>query len=731
VVARDSGTGEQSLQLQIDGLRGVAIFMLDAEGRVASWNAGAERFKGYEAREILGKDFECFYLPEDVAAGLPKRELRLAEQNGHFEDEGWRVRKDGSKLWANVILTAIRDPHGKLLGFGKVTRDLSERKRSVEQFRLAIEAAPTGMLMMDDTGAIVLVNVQIEKLFGYPREELLGKRIEMLVPERFRSRHPDFRKAFFADPKARAMGGGRELYGLRKDGSEMPIEIGLNPLQTSEGSFVLSSVVDITERKRSVEQFRLAIEAAPTGMLMMDDKGAIVLVNAQVEKLFGYQREDLLGNRIEMLVPERYRSRHPDFRKAFFADPKSRAMGGGRELYGLRKDGSEMPIEIGLNPLQTPEGNFVLSSVVDITERRRSVEQFRLAIEAAPTGMLMMDKGGVIVLVNAQVEKLFGYPREEILGKKIEMLVPERFRVRHPEFRKSFFGDPRARAMGGGRELYGLRKDGSEVPVEIGLNPLQTSEGDFVLSSVVDITERKRADVERENLLGQLRTLNTDLERRVTERTSELSATLREREVLLQEIHHRVKNNLQVISSLINMQVRQLEDNSSRDALEECQTRVQAIALIHEKLYQSKDYSRVPFSEYAKSLVANVFSAAGVSRSAVALHLAMEDLSLGVDKAIPCGLILNELITNALKHAFPNQRHGTVRVELRRDGERDVVFAVIDDGVGMPAEFHMNDSPSLGMSLVHTLVEQLDGSIEIIRDAGTTFQVRFPMELER
>ena len=601
--------GEQSLQLQIDGLRGVAIFMLDPEGRVATWNAGAERFKGYEAREILGKDFACFYLPEDIASGLPMRELRLAEQNDHYEDEGWRVRKDGSRFWANVIFTAVRDPHGKLLGFGKVTRDLSERKRSIDQFRLAIEAAPTGMLMMDDTGAIVLVNAQVEKLFGYPRADLLGQRIEMLVPERFRVRHPDFRKAFFDDPKARAMGGGRELYGLRKDGSEVPIEIGLNPLQTSEGSFVLSSVVDITERKRSIEQFRLAIEAAPTGMLMMNDTGAIVLVNVQVEKLFGYPREELLGKRIEMLVPERFRSRHPDFRKTFFADPK-------------------------------------------------------------------------------------------------------------------------ARAMGGGRELYGLRKDGSEVPIEIGLNPLQTSEGNFVLSSVVDITERKRGDLERENLLGQLRALNTDLERRVTERTSELSATLREREVLLQEIHHRVKNNLQVISSLINMQVRQLEDNSSRDALEECQTRVQAIALIHEKLYQSKDYSRVPFSEYAKSLVANVFGAAGISQSAVTLQLAMEDLSLGVDKAIPCGLILNELITNALKHAFPDQRHGTVRVELRREGDRDIVFAVSDDGVGMPVEFHPKESPSLGMSLVQTLVEQLDGSIEIIRDAGTRFQVRFPMEVE-
>ncbi len=249
-------------------------------------------------------------------------------------------------------------------------RALNKRKLPEEPFRLAIEAAPTGMLMMDGTGTIVLVNAQIEHLFGYARDELLGQRIEKLVPERFRSHHPDLRNAFLGDPSTRAMGAGRELYGLRKDGTEVPIEIGLNPLRTPEGEFVLSSVVDITERKHLEDRFRLAIEAAPTGMLMMDGTGTIVLVNAQIENLFGYPRDELLGRRIEKLVPERYRSHHPDLRNTFLRDPTTRPMGAGRELYGLRKDGTEVPIEIGLNPLRMPEGVFVLSSVVDISQRQ-------------------------------------------------------------------------------------------------------------------------------------------------------------------------------------------------------------------------------------------------------------------------------------------------------------------------------------------------------------------------
>ena len=207
----------------------------------------------------------------------------------------------------------------------------------------------------------------------------------------------------------------------------------------------------------------------------------------------------------------------------------------------------------------------------------------------------------------------------------------------------------------------------------------------------------------------------------------EVQASLREKEVLLQEIHHRVKNNLQVISSLINMQVRRTEDAASRSALAECQNRVQAIALIHEKLYQSRDYARVPFSDYARSLATNVFCATGVSPENTKLSVEFENLSLAVDKAIPCGLILNELITNALKHAFPNERRGTVRIQLRKaDGELELV--VSDNGVGLTSDFDPATSNSLGMQLVQTLVEQLDGCLEIFHEGGTTVRIAFPVE---
>jgi len=226
----------------------------------------------------------------------------------------------------------------------------------------------------------------------------------------------------------------------------------------------------------------------------------------------------------------------------------------------------------------------------------------------------------------------------------------------------------------------------------------------FVLSSVVD----------------------AELEQRVQARTSELMAIVREREILLKEVHHRVKNNLQVISSLINMQMRSLGTDVERDALVECRMRVRAIALIHEKLYQPQDHARVPFSEYARGLAEDVFHATRVSPENVSLELAVEDVALAVDKAIPCGLILNELITNALKHAFPDGRSGTVRVELVPFGADGLRLVVRDDGVGLPGGLDVHRPSSLGLQLVQMLAKQLHAALEVEAAEGTHVRLTVP-----
>jgi PAS domain S-box-containing protein len=254
---------EEIFRLLVASVTDYAIFMLDPEGRVASWNAGAERIKGYRAEEILGQHFSCFYLDEDLRQGKPALELQVASAEGRFEDEGWRVRKDGSRFWANVVVTALRDESGRLVGFAKVTRDLTERKQSEERLRQSealfqdlFEHAPDGIVVVNDAGQIQSVNEQLERLFGYRREELVGQAIECLLPERFREGHLGHRTAYLADPRRRPMGAGLELYGRRKDGSEFPVDIMLSPLSIAGRTHVLAVIRDITSRKQAEDRLR-------------------------------------------------------------------------------------------------------------------------------------------------------------------------------------------------------------------------------------------------------------------------------------------------------------------------------------------------------------------------------------------------------------------------------------------------------------------------------------------
>ncbi|MEZ5626500.1 MAG: PAS domain S-box protein [Rhodocyclaceae bacterium] len=369
---------------------------------------------------------------------------------------------------------------------------------------------------------------------------------------------------------------------------------------------------------------------------------------------------------------------------------------------------SMVTIDLILSPVHNEAGTVthLIYSAIDVSDRKageaalaRSEQRFRQVVESAPDGLAMVDTHGHMVLVNTGMESIFGYTRGEMLGNTIEMLMPKRHRSAHGALFQGYLEEPTARDMAGRRELYARRKDGSEFPVEIGLNPIPTETGTMVLATIQDVTRRKA-------------------DRQMIERA------LEEKTVLLHEIHHRVKNNLQVISSLLNLQARNA-DPSVRQALSESQGRVKAMALIHQLLYERNDFSQVDLGAYLQRLCVLLQESYrdGPARFTLQVNAA-DEVHLNLQRAVPCGLLVNELVTNAIKHAFPDGRSGHIDVTLVPIDDNQCAITVADDGIGLPDDVAPGTSRSLGMQLIPLLSDQAGGQWQVFREHGTRFELR-------
>src|SRR6202162_4217547 len=438
---RDS---EEKYRMPLDEIQDYAIFMLDPQGMVVSWNAGAERIKGYKADEIVGHNFCTFFPPEDIQQGMPEELLRITAANGRHEFQGMRVRKGGSRFLASIIFIALCDPAGNLRGFSEISRDLSESKESAAKYRGLLEAAPDAMVVVNQSGEIVLLNVQAEKQFGYSRDELIGQKVKNIIPEGFAERLIADGTRTAAEALAQQIGTGIELNGRRRDGSAFPIEIMLSPLESAEGILVTAAIRDISVRKDAEKhlgqmegRYRGLLEAAPDAMVVVNDSGDIVLLNVQAEKQFGYSRDELIGQKVKNIIPEGFAERLIADGTRTAAEALAQQIGTGIELHGQRKDGSEFPIEIMLSPLESTEGILITAAIRDISVRKAAEKhlgqmegRYRGLLEAAPDAMVVVNQGGEIVLLNVQAEKQLGYRRDELVGQRMKNIIPAGFAER-------------------------------------------------------------------------------------------------------------------------------------------------------------------------------------------------------------------------------------------------------------------------------------------------------------
>jgi PAS domain S-box-containing protein len=520
--------GEEWFRLLVEGVTDYAIYMLDPEGRVVTWNAGAERSKGYKAEEILGQNYSIFFLPEDAEAGEPARELAEAEREGQYQTEAWRMRKDGAKFWAIVTLTAIRDGQGELRGFAKVTRDMSAQKAAEEVLR---------------------------------------------------------------------------------------------------------------SHNAQLESYRIIVENIDSyAIFTLDVEGRINSWSPGARNVVGYTAEEVMGREYSIVfTPEEIRAGKP-LQEMEEAERNGSCV---TESWRVRRDGARCWASGSLTAVRNETGKL--------------------------TGFIRM-------------------ARDMTGHKQIE--------------------DAQARLAGG-------------LEVRVRERTLQMEDAQARLAAELEDRVRERT-LQLEANMEELRRRNAEAEASAINAARELQ----EKEVLFREIHHRVKNNLQVVQSLLKMEVRTLPPSEARAAIESMVLRVRSMAMVHERLCQMPGLASLSVAGYLRDIFDGAIASYSIQPGQIKFDLDAEDILLNLDRAIPFGLLANELLSNSLKHGFPAGRKGTIAVSIHRVAGA-VRVVIQDNGIGLPMNFDAGSCKSMGLKLVESLAHQLGGALQFTSKQGCHVQGNF------
>jgi PAS domain S-box-containing protein len=465
-------------------------------------------------------------------------------------------------------------------------------------------------------------------------------------------------------------------------------------------SAVLKEAFEASEKK-----YRSLVDNSLVG-IFISLEGAVKFCNQRFAQIFGYSRAaDVLGKPLEQLILPANDSNHAHASGA----------GGDEELIHrdiFEREGvtaSETPIdlEIRANPINYESHAAVQGSVIDITDRKRADRLIRKErdkaqkyLDVAGVMMLVLGNDGVVQLINKKGCEILQYEEKEIIGKDwFTHFVPKPYRAKlKQDFTQMMAGESQHLQY---HENPILTKD-EDYRTIAWYNTILTDETGCIigsLSSGEDITQRKAAE-------------------------EQIQRNLKEKEILLKEIHHRVKNNLQIIISLLNLESARIGNERILRIFEDCNQRIRTMSMIHERLYQSEHFESIDFRDYVETLVSELFISYHVGTQ-IRSKLEIEPVDLGLDRAIPCGLILNELVTNAIKHAFPDNREGWIRIQFRVLEDKRYKLTVADNGIGVPDDFRYQEINTLGLKLVEVLTQQLDGTFEIRQNNGSTFSVTF------
>lgn len=585
-------------------------------------------------------------------------------------------------------------------------------KESEKKFQLLFDRTPVPYQSLDKNGYFLDVNQAWLDTMGYSRDEVIGKNFSEFLT-------PDFASYFEKNfPRFKDVG---EIHGvrfkmLRKDGSVIFVEYDGKIGYDEMGNFKQTHCIfhDITEKyemekalKASEERLNLTLDAVNVGIWDWNVPSGNAVFSPKYYTMLGYEPYEF---------PQNYDSWrnlvHPEDIGFVEQEIQKKMISNGNYSIEMR-----MKTKSGRWRWIFTEGKVVerdhkrapvrmVGTHKDITERinmekalYESEEKYRTLFNANPDYVFLMGPDGKIKDVNEATTKIIGLSKEEILGNTfLDFEMKLNCDVKH--------------YMG---KIASLLQGNQIDPFEIEITDINCDKRWLNIFTSI---------IEKESSILYILIIARDitLEKKISK---EIKDSLKEKEVLLQEIHHRVKNNMQIISSLLSLQTKYVDDEVSLDVLKESQNRVKSMALVHEKLYRSEDLTHINIYNYINNLVLDLFFSYGVLRDQITPLIDIEEIKLNIETAVPCGLIINELVSNVIKHAFPDKKGGKMWLSLYLMDDNQIKLIVADNGSGLPDDFNLDSSNSLGMQLVNSLVNQLDGSIKINRANGTEFNIQF------
>lgn len=674
---------------------------------------------GYTPEELIDKKGPIdLTFPEDRDAVRKNINKRISGQvkSLHYVFRG--LRKDGSVIYLSVYGSRTIY-EGKPAVIGTLIDITEEREReerlreSEEKYRLLFEYAGDAAFAYNKELKLTDINRAACETIGKKKEELIGKDIfelGFLHPEDEEKARRVISRIFNGEKVVR-----EKLRFKRKDGSYAIAEVTLTAIFRNGELFTIITVVrDITAQEEALrkleeseELHRAIVENTHDGIYIYREN-KFLFVNRRLAEITGYSETELAKIDIFNLVHPEDRERLKEYaRKRMERKPVPSTY----EAKIITKSGEIKILEFAVTDIKFRGKYAAIGSVRDVTERRKLIDEleekeriFNAITDAAYDAIIMLDHEGNVVYWSKAAERIFGYSQREILGRPVhKFVVSERFQNvaidGFEKFRKTGEGP----LIGKVSEVVGRRKDGAEFPVELSLSVLRIKDKFYTIGILRDISERKKAH-------------------------EKLQASLREKDVLLRELHHRVKNNLQIITSLLRLQSRYVQDPHVLNVLKDSQSRIKSIALLHEKFYRSEDLANVKFGDYIRNLINDLYRNYGVDKSRINLKLDLENVFLPIDKAIPASLVINELVSNSLKYAFPEGKEGTIEVKFKSKG-KEVEIVIKDNGIGFGKDVEFDSPSTFGFRLVRMLVkDQLKGAITLNKKNGTEFRISFRRE---